>query len=225
VQTLTVFWAEIGEDYNYPGEESLYLPVGSYAAVEDEGQHLVSLMHQAASNLAACPALQGRGAPQELMLSWGCLVTANAPQPPDEPLSSSTRTALLQALAPLAAKVCRLSIDMPDFELGQPELAALGKVFKDQITRLYLRSCEVQGYFWPALLKALPSLRELEMCLGASTVTGAVSESDLTVFCSHSSRPLTVSLINYGIEEAGINVERVQRVAAFWSSPVEIKFL
>jgi hypothetical protein len=224
VQTLTVYWAEIGEDHKFPGEDSLWLPVGSYGPDEDEGQHLESLMHQAASNLAACPALQGSGAPQELMLSWSCLVTANEAQPPDVPLSSGTRTALLQALAPVAATVHRLDIDMVDFELGQAELAALPQVLKDQITRLYLRACEVRGDFWPALLKALPLLRDLEISLGIGSVMGAVSESDLTVFCSHISRPFTLTLIDDG-EEGGINVERLRGIAAFWSSPVEIKFL
>jgi hypothetical protein len=214
-----VDWPEFDKDEeSYPGNTELWLPVGSSNPDISE-EDLPALMFKATSNLASCPAFQGAAAPQELVLSNGNLAEAEG-EGPDAAMNSSTRTALLRALAPVAAGVRRVVIELHEFELGQQELAALGEVFRDQITRLYLQACEIQGSFWPALLKTLPSLRELEIwCSG----TGAIDETNLIGFCSHVSRPFTLKIDEDFEQEARVDVEKLQSIAWLHGSPLELQ--
>jgi hypothetical protein len=131
---------------------------------------------------------------------------------------------MVQALAPLAAsRVHTLSVDMPGFQLGQQELAAIEEVFGQQIKYLHLSGCQVEADFWPAVAKAAPFLGSIEVIdVTSGKVTGAISESDLMVFCSHIDRPFTLSLLDDDIIEAGIDIEKLERMAALWESPVVI---
>jgi hypothetical protein len=187
-------------------------------------EQLLVLMHLAACNMAASPALRGKHAPEQLMLSYGSVVTEGDPQPPDAPLTSSARAQLLHALAPLSARVHSLEIDMPGFELGQQELCTMKEVFGDQIRDLHLRGCELKGDFWPAVVKSVPSLSSIQVRhITHGKVVGAVSEGDLMLFCSHVDRPFSLILADEDPDEAGIDVERLERAAALWESPVVIE--
>jgi hypothetical protein len=135
-------------------------------------------LHQATTNLAACPAW--RAAPDS------CIHLAGDPNGPFEDIHSFTpqqRIQLLEALAPVGGphvKEVTISMRGATFLWDDPEVQALGRsLYSPHLSTLGLAHCTLLVGFWAALGNALPSLTTLKL-YGTATC----SASDIAVFCS-----------------------------------------
>jgi hypothetical protein len=155
-----------------------------------EPDQLATVLRQATTNLAGCPAWQAH--PDSLI--------ALQDDPSDTPLESivftpQQRTQLLEALAPLGGPhvtQCAAAIHKAVFEWGRPELQALGRSLNSgQLSRLLLTHCIVTAGFWAALDEVLPSLSELWLLDNV-----ICSAADVAVYCSKrkEGHPLTLRL-------------------------------
>jgi hypothetical protein len=103
------------------------------------------------------------------------------------------------------------------FKLGREEVAVLGQVFGKSLKGLKLRACELERSFWPALWTHLPVLDHLTTeSLSDTYVAGATSISDLSMFCSHASRPFDLSLGYYEDED---ELQELRQCAALYGRP------
>jgi hypothetical protein len=113
---------------------------------------LPSLLRQAATNLATCPAWI-RAAPSQLSLEGG------------QELSADQRVQLFQALGPLAAPhVKGLTIQlMEQLKLGSAEVQAIANSIGGGLQALTLRRCTLLGTFWEALAHHFPQLSSITL--------------------------------------------------------------
>jgi hypothetical protein len=114
----------------------------------------VPLLQQAISNLLTCPAWQKQPASRILLFSdstpWHAVVN-----------SDSQRVQLFSALTPLGGPhVQHLSLSMAG-QLGRGDVEVLARSLGGNLTSLYLRRCNIQPTFWPALSQHFPSLKRL----------------------------------------------------------------
>jgi hypothetical protein len=118
--------------------------------------------------------------------------------------TAKIRSDLLEALAPLEHPgLTRLEWggdEGCEFELGQPELTALGKSLGSSLQFMGLGNATLTPSFWPALLRELPGLKQLSL---HRHVTGAVSQSDILAFCKDVPGPFTLVLDDYVCSAAG----------------------
>jgi hypothetical protein len=128
------------------------------------------------------------------------------------------RVKLLQAMAPIAAQVQTLELDLQLFQLGRQELLVVGQVF-GKLTKLVLDACQVQRDFWPAVAKDGPSLTCIEIQgMTAGKLAGAVEERHLTAFCAAMSRPFTLVLSKEDISQAAVLTGELQEAADEWAA-------
>jgi hypothetical protein len=129
---------------------------------------LPSLLHQAATNLASCPAWIS-AAPSYLDLQGGGQgLTAELVQ-------------LFQALAPLGGPhVTKVTIGLLEqLELGSAEVQALASCIGGSLRTLTLGICTLQGTFWKALAHHLPHLSFISL-----GVYGVASAMDIAAYLS-----------------------------------------
>jgi hypothetical protein len=135
--------------------------------------HLVSLLREAATNLAGCPAWQS--AKLASLTVWSHT----------RPLGTPTRAQgqqLLEALSPLGGPHLRsfnLNISEFKLQLGQPEVQVLRASLGHTVQQLALRYCTLLLDAWAALDAGLPRLRELGLGYGTKC-----RPLGLAVFCS-----------------------------------------
>jgi hypothetical protein len=142
---------------------TLFLPPS--AAVP--AAQLPNLLHQAATNLATCPA-------------WISALPSNLRlEGPHQGLSAHQRVQLLKSLAPLGGPhVTEMDIFLWDeLHLGYDEVQALAGRIGGSLTTLRLRSCTLPGTFWKALTLHLPQLLYLGLFWGVTT-----SANDIAVY-------------------------------------------
>jgi hypothetical protein len=163
-------------------QQLLELPLGRVATGD-----LPALAHQAAINLAGCPAWQQAQLPKIWL--WNA---EGDYDPVEHRWTSEQRVQLLRAVAPLRhPHLTSFTLDVDGFELGQPEVAALQHSFGAGLTTLSLGSCTLVPTFWAAVNEHLPSVTELQL---RSSVT--CQASDVIIFCSRrpTAHPLTLHL-------------------------------
>jgi hypothetical protein len=143
---------------------------------------LLSLLSQAATNLAACPACMKQ--PQRFGLHLAGTLPALTPQ---------QRVQLFAALAPLRAiQLQHLRIDSP-LELGLPEVEALAHSLGDSIRSVELLGCILTSSFWMPFVQQFPHLQQLR--LGSEVAASAIDVSFFLTMCSQA-RPdnLTINI-------------------------------
>jgi hypothetical protein len=164
---------------------TLHLPLPTV-----EPDQLATILRQATTNLAACPAWQADPASILALYAY----------PSDTPLETlvftpAQRIQLLEALAPLGGPhISRLTARIMDavFQWGRPELQALGLSLKSgQLSTLELDHCLLTADFWAALDEALPSLSSLFLCEDVEC-----SAADVAGYCSKrkEGHPFTLNL-------------------------------
>jgi hypothetical protein len=139
----------------------------------------LTLLSQAASNLAACPACVKHSLKGVVLTGYSTILT---PQ---------QRVQLFEALAPLRAiHVERLSIYSP-LELGSPEVEALAHSLGDSIVYLNFLGCTLTASCWLPLAQRFPHLQELTINSDVNT-----SVADLSSFLGilRQSRPDSFTL-------------------------------
>jgi hypothetical protein len=119
---------------------------------------------------------------------------------------------VLGMLAPLVGKEVLLSIDMPEADVGAPELQQLGGALGSSLNQLGLERCEVSDGFWPAVWAYLPGLQQLTV---GDKVQGAVGAHEVAFFCSRATRPLQLSLGQRLHKEAGAE-GKLERQCRVW---------
>jgi hypothetical protein len=171
-------------DLDVPDERAGFvLPLVSVPA-----DQLPSLLRQAASNLAGCPAWQAD--PESSIALW------SSETPPEKVvLTPHQRIQLLEALAPLGGPhIEEFEAHVHDavFKWGRPEVQALGRsLSSEHLESLQLDCCILTAGFWAALGDELPSLSSLYLHRDVT-----LSAFDLAVFCSKARQgdTLTISL-------------------------------
>jgi hypothetical protein len=129
----------------------------------------------------------------------------------------STRVQLFSALKPLLAGVTCVVVLMNRFQLGQAEVAALGQVSGNNLTRLTVGGADVQSSFWPAVWTHLPSLNTLR--IGDEACLGNLATADIIAFCSHAPRPFTLQLQRHLYDELH-GGSRLQELCRLWGAPL-----
>jgi hypothetical protein len=113
----------------------------------------VEVLHQAATNLASCPAWQKQRTSSILLCAGR-----------SQPLLSMDTLLLLDALTPLsAAHITTLALDLQRIGemFGEEEVRALCRSFGSSITHLHLMSGAAGHRFWPALAECFPAVKSL----------------------------------------------------------------
>jgi hypothetical protein len=178
---------------------------------------LLSLLSQATTNLAACPACNTQ--PQRFT---GFQLAGTFPT-----LTPQQRVQLFEALAPLRVlQLERLSIATNEgLELGLPEVEALAHSLGDSIKVLEFWGCTVVSSFWRPLAQRLPNLQHLQLGFDAR-----VGVSDLSFFLGMRSQAnpdspdLTVS-IGYSVLDAKAFAELQANIAAWQLHKVQLERL
>jgi hypothetical protein len=131
-----------------------WLDLPSPAAAVPAAQ-LPSLLHQAATNLATCPAWM-HAAPSQLALRGA-----------GHELAADEQVQLFQALAPLGAHVTTLVIMLRgELQLDAADVQALATSTAGSLTALSLYNCILPATFWKALAHHFPQLSSLGLCRG-----------------------------------------------------------
>jgi hypothetical protein len=160
----------------------LQLPLSSVPLGE-----IPALLHQAATNLAGCPARQ-HAHPLGVCL-WNATTAFN---PLEHRWTSEQRVQLLRAIAPLRhPHLTGFVFAATGWELGQPEVTALHHSFGAGLATLQLGYCTLLPSFWAALNERLPNVTNLRL---ASSVD--CQASDVIISCSKRSavKPLRLDL-------------------------------
>jgi hypothetical protein len=165
----------------------LDLPLG-----EVPDAQLPAILHQAATNMASCPAWQAGSKSQISLLGY----PGPIPKPEDTltVFDGEQRIQLFEALAPLggpAVKEVEVSIKGATFQWGRPEVQALARSLGGQVTSLLLSYCSLQSDFWVALDECFPALTSLHMELRVTC-----SAPHVALFCGAraAGRPFTLRL-------------------------------
>jgi hypothetical protein len=139
---------------------TLQLPLYS-RQVED----MPRLLHQAATNLAACPAWKAE--PQGTISLEGDPTDTHPSAHNTVYFPDHQCIQLLQSLAPLGGphvRVFKGNIWGAQFRWGRAEVQALaGSLRSDRVTRLALDHCFLAGDFCAALDESLPALKTLQL--------------------------------------------------------------
>jgi hypothetical protein len=170
---------------------SLKLPLSSVRPSQ-----LPTLLHQAAINLAACPAWQ-KAMPPDVIV-WNAEVDYD---PSEHSWTSEQRVQLLRAMAPLRhSHLTGFLLDLDGWELGQPEVAALQHSFGAGLDTLVLGDCILVPSFWAALTELLPHVSDLQL---RSSVRCHIP--DVITLCSRRSKahPFVLQLENKLYEVCG----------------------
>jgi hypothetical protein len=141
--------------------------------------NMPELVRRSLVNLMRCPAWQQCGPRVHVRLS-----TRRGRDMPE-------LLSLIPALAPLASKEVKLSIDMEGGDVGASELQQLGFALGSSLTQLVLGECDLSPDFWPAVWAHLPGLQQVTV---GSRVRGANVLHELASFCSCATRPLQLRL-------------------------------
>jgi hypothetical protein len=116
---------------------------------------LLPLLHQAISNLLTCPAWHKQPATRILLYTH-----SSATYGPGV-VFDSYRLPLFSLLARIGGPhVQHLSLSMAGL-LGRGDVEVLARSLGGNLTSLYLRRCNIQPTFWPALSQHFPSLKRL----------------------------------------------------------------
>jgi hypothetical protein len=199
--------AVVFHECRLPGNE-WRLPLHAPGTTHSE---LCELVHEAALNLAKCPAWRASQPQAELVLqAYG---SNRVPSDMDD----SARLKLLGALHPLLSGLTNLQIDMPGFLMGQPEVAALGTACGSTLKHLAILTAHVQTTFWPAVWSHLPALGTLSLGYNAWCGHDAIAASSLCLFCSHATRHLTLKIDEHLYNN--LECEELQQCWGLWSSP------
>jgi hypothetical protein len=143
---------------------------------------LLSLVSQAASNIAACPACVKQPHQRFTGLHLACMRPSLMPQ---------ERVQLFEALAPLRVlQLEQLTIWTP-LELGSPEVEALVHSLGGSIESLTLWGCTLQSSFWRPLAQHLRKVQYLTLDRGVAT-----NVSDLGSFLEICSQSRPGNLLN-----------------------------
>jgi hypothetical protein len=163
---------------------------------------LPSLLHQAATNLASCPAW-ARAAPSRLSL-----------QGAGQALTAGQRVELLQALAPLCTHVTEMIIYLwHQLELGCMEVQALANSTGGSLQSLSIHNCTLLGTFWKALTLHLPQLAYLELS-GSITANVMDIAMYLSMRSSSSSQPLRLE-VSQGVLDAQSKLQLEQHITSW----------
>jgi hypothetical protein len=188
--------SRLPESYN-----SWWLPL----MAEDVGeQALPSIVHKAALSLASCPAWQAAQPKPALAVYTAEDAAAE--------YGDATRGKLLAALQPLAVGVTHIILSMQHFQLGQPEVAALGQICGSTLTHLTVVFGDVDSSFWPAIWAHLPALTTLS--IAGRVILWDVAAADITAFCSYAPRPLTLEL--HHVLHDQLQGSKLQEVCRLW---------
>jgi hypothetical protein len=120
---------------------------------------------------------------------------------------------LLPALAALASKEVKVSIDMPAAVLGASAVQQMGGALGSSLKQVVLRGCGLSPDFWPAVWAHLPGLQQLTV---GDKVHGAIGVHEVAAFCSHATRPLQLNLRQDLHKEMGGKLEEQCQV---WGVP------
>jgi hypothetical protein len=171
-------------------------------AVPNPPSQLLSLLSQAASNLAACPACTKH------KQQFVGLHLAGASIAPQQCVHLFEALALLRVM-----HLERLSIMSQGLQLGSSEVEALAHSLGDSIKSVELAGCTLLSSFWRPLAQRLPHLQRLTLESGVGT-----SANDLSCFLTLSShaRPagLTLSIRRGVLGDRG--VAELQAHIAAW---------
>jgi hypothetical protein len=155
-----------------------------------EPDQLATVLRQATTNLAGCPAWQ---ADPGSFIALHDDPSGLSPEPIT--FSAQQRIQLLEALAPVGGPhVKRFEATVQDavFEWGRPELQALGRSLSSgQLSSLELSYCILTTGFWAALDEVLPALSSLQLLNDV-----ICSVADVIVYCSkrRNGHPFTLTL-------------------------------
>jgi hypothetical protein len=154
-------------------------------------------------NLMRCPAWQQCGPRVHVSLLWW--LGDSLPQ----------LLSLIPALALLASKEVKLSIDYSEAALGASAVQQLGATLGNSLKHLVLEECLLSDDFWLAVRAHLPGLQQLtigdtahklpntfwsvawarlQQLAVRGNVYCAIDVQELASFCSHATRPLQLSL-------------------------------
>jgi hypothetical protein len=167
------------QDLNYWGFRSGWGCFNLPGPAAVPAAQLPSLLHEAATNLATCPAWIH--APPSKLSLWGG----------GQQLTADQRVQLFHALAPLAAPhvtEMRLNLD-GQLQLSSAEIQALADSIGSDPPKLSLHNCSLSGTFWKALANHFPQLSSLDLCEGVRA-----SANDIAAYlsmCSSSARQAT----------------------------------
>jgi hypothetical protein len=165
---------------------------------------LPSLLRQAATNLATCPAWI-RTPPSQIRLSWG----------KGHELGAEQRVQLFKALVPLGVgHVTEMVISLEEqLELGCMEVQALVSSIGDSLQTLRLANCTLLGTFWKALAQHLPHLSYLDLYSNVAT-----SVIDITVYLtlqsSSSTQPMRLE-VDQGVLDAQSRLQLEQHISSW----------
>jgi hypothetical protein len=169
-----------------------------------EPDDMPEVVHLSLVNLIRCPAWQQCGPAVHVHLRCTDL---------DEDEDTPELLSLIRALAPLAGKEVKLSIDMPEADLEASEVQQMGVTLGTSLKQLMVKQCCLSPDFWPAVWAHLPGLQQLGF---GDNVCGAVSVHDFTPFCSRAIRPLQLSLGKERYKEVG---QLLQKYCSLWGVP------
>jgi hypothetical protein len=160
------------------GSGCLCLRLGSAPAAQ-----LANLLHQAASNLSACPAWsKDTAARVELIVNNESVDNFSVPE-------VGQHARVFEALAPLGGPHIReLSVYVP-LQLAGPEVEAIARTFGTSLTSLSFSECTLLDGFWTALPHHFPNLESLTVGGGVRTKPVAIAVY-LTMHSQHARKPL-----------------------------------
>jgi hypothetical protein len=186
-----------------PGDILLYLPYLPLTSVQElwnlynilsgvlplpppdavPAAQLPSLLHQAATNLATCPAWIS-AAPSKLTL-----------QGAGQELTADQQVQLFQALAPLGGPhVTEIEVCLEgQLELGSAEVQALASSIGGSLQKLRLYRCTLLSTFWKALAHHFPQLSSLDLPGGIQAGVGDITMY-LAMRSSSSPQPMRLDI-------------------------------
>jgi hypothetical protein len=153
-----------------------------------DAQTMPEVIHSSLMNLMRSPAWQQCGPQVHVRL-----IGEQYFDPPELP-------SFIRALALLAGKEVKLSLDMPDIPTGASEVQQLGVTFGSSLKQLVLEDCDLESGFWPAVWSHLPGLQHLVV---GDSVCGAIGVRQISSFCKAATRPLQLDLGPEVYEEMG----------------------